>query len=120
MGGPATSSTGQGTDNDSAGVNYRISVTKYVDKISPELARLANWGKGKKVTIFLVSTVMGKPVVYLTIVLEDAIISGYSVSSSSSPSGNAIEALTINYNKIRFDGGSPATAGMPDKPTQGP
>jgi type VI secretion system secreted protein Hcp len=77
-----------------------IVVTKEMDKASPKLFESALWGEGVKVKIHLVKTDKGKPEPFMTLELEDTLISGYSVSSGGDrPS----ESLSLNFTKIIYE-----------------
>ncbi len=77
-----------------------ITFTKDMDKASAKLFQEACTGsKGKKVTIDLVRTSAGGPLTYMQYKLEDALVSGYSVSSGGD---TPTESISLNYTKIEM------------------
>ncbi len=77
-----------------------VTFTKDMDKSSAKLFQLATSdNKGKAVTIDLVRTSQGGPMVYMQYKLEDALVSGYSMSSGGdTPS----ESISLNFTKIEM------------------
>jgi len=74
-----------------------VSVTKRMDKTSSLLFQEACIGKGKKVTLHLVKTGADKLQTYMEYILEDCMISGYSVSSGGDrPS----ESISLSFDKM--------------------
>ena len=94
-----------------------ISVTKEMDKSSPLLFNEATVGKAKKVEIHMCKTGTSAIETYQEYILEDCMVSGYSVSSGGDrPS----ESLSLSFAKIttkyipfneKGDAGSPVPAG---------
>ncbi len=77
-----------------------ISFTKEMDGASAQLLQEACTGaKGKKVTIDLVRTSEGGALTYVQYKLEDALISGYSVSTGGD---TPVESISLNYTKIEM------------------
>lgn len=75
-----------------------IFVTKVQDGASALLAREALSGEGKKVTIDFVSSAGCAP--YLSIELENTLISSYRVSDLNSD--RPMESLSLNFTKISY------------------
>lgn len=75
-------------------------VSRSGDQASPELFFQACGGVGLGTcTIHLLQVVANKPQVFVTILLEEAMISGYSLSSGGD---NPSESVQINFTKISF------------------
>lgn len=80
-----------------------IVVTKSMDNASNELFTEALNGKGKKVTIDFVRVENGKEVTYMSIELENTLISGYSIGGSGGDSHDKpTETLALNFTKITY------------------
>ena len=76
-----------------------VSVTKSMCPASPHIFTEACVGKGKKVLIHLVKTDAAALETYMEYTLEDAMLSGYSLSSGGDrPS----EAISINFTKVEM------------------
>lgn len=76
-----------------------ITVSKVMDSTSPLFAQEGLIGKGEKCEFHFVTTGADKLETYLTVVLEGAMLSGYSASSGGDrPS----ESLSINFTKIEY------------------
>ncbi len=117
--------TGAAADRESSAPTlHEVVVTKNTDSSSPKLLNEAYQGDGQKVVIDFCKTDKGKLVVYLTLTLEDAMVSGHQFSSSGGSKEDAsnrpVESLTISYTKVEFkntpmdDKGGP---GSPDSVT---
>jgi type VI secretion system secreted protein Hcp len=76
-----------------------INVTKSSDVATPRLLSEALEGEGKTVVIAFTKTDKGKIEAYMTYVLANTIISGYSVSSGGD---RPMESLSLNFTKIQF------------------
>lgn len=74
-----------------------VSVTKMMDKTSSLLFQEACIGKGKKVTLHLVKTGADELQTYMEYILEECMISGYSVSTGGDrPS----ESISLSFDKM--------------------
>lgn len=93
-----TNPTGKGSNRE-AGVPSisEIVITKFNDNDSTHLFRESIQGSGRKVTIEFVSEDAGAP--YLSIELENVLISGYSFSSGGD---SPLESLSLNFTKITY------------------
>src|SRR5262245_47819812 len=92
-----------------------VTVSKVMDQASPQLLREALWGEGKKVEIKLVKTDKDKLEVYAEYILEDVLVSGYSISSGGD---RPTENLSLNFTKIEFTNtgmGQKNETGDPDR-----
>jgi len=92
-----------------------IVVTKVSDMASANLMRDALWGEGKKIKIDFCKTDKDKFEPYYQFELEEAMLSGYSVSSGGD---RPTESLSINFTKITFNDitmGSKNEDGSPDR-----
>src|SRR5215831_13659204 len=79
-----SSPTGASADRESSAPSVsEIVVTKDTDAASPKLLNEAYQGEGQKVQIDFCKTDKGKLEVYLTLNLENCMISGFSMSSGS-------------------------------------
>jgi type VI secretion system secreted protein Hcp len=77
-----------------------IVVTKNMDKSSPLiLLKTADGSHITQVDIFFVKTTSSGSQTYLHYILQDVIISGYSVSSGGD---NPTESISLNFAKIQF------------------
>lgn len=101
-----TAATGRGSSREAGAPTIsEIVVTKDLDNTSTALTRLALWGEGKKVTIDFVKTDKdGKEVgTYLSVELENTLISSYSVSGAVGDSTHQpMESLALNFTKITY------------------
>lgn len=110
-----SSPTGASADRESSAPSVsEIVVTKSTDVSSTKLLNEAYQGEGQKVQLDFCKTDKGVLEVYLTINLENCMISGYSVSSGGDrPS----ESLSLNFTKVEFKNvnmGSAGETGSPD------
>ena len=111
-----SSPTGASADRESSAPSVsEIVVTKSTDLASPKLLNEAYQGEGVKVEIDFCKTDAGVLEVYMKYTLEDAMISGYSLSSGGD---RPTESLSLNFTKVEFkntgmgaanDTGSPET-----------
>lgn len=94
--------TGRGTNREASTPSVsEIVVTKDVDSASSDLFRMSLWGEGKKVTIDFVSSDQTVP--YLSIELENTLISNYSVSGhGGSAHDTPMESLSLNFTKVSY------------------
>jgi type VI secretion system secreted protein Hcp len=80
-----------------------IVITKYNDGTSATLFRESLMGKGKKVTIVFAATGVDKSTPYLTLELENTLISSYNMSGTGGDGHDKpIESLTLNFTKVTF------------------
>lgn len=113
-----SSPTGGSADRESSAPSIsEIVVTKATDASSTKILNESYQGEGQKVQIDFCKTDKGNLEVYLTLNLENCMISGYSVSSGGDrPS----ESLSLNFTKIEFKNvnmGASGEAGSPDSVT---
>jgi type VI secretion system secreted protein Hcp len=76
-----------------------ITVTKSMDKSSYKWLEHALQGKGVKCTIHFAKTDANKLETYASYVLENCMVSGYSISSGGD---RPTESISINFTKIEF------------------
>ena len=95
-----SSPTGASADRESSAPSVsEITVTKDNDVASTKLLNEAYQGEGKTVTIDFCKTDKDKLEAYLTLTLENTMVSGYSISSGGDrPS----ESLALNFTKVEF------------------
>ena len=95
-----TSATASAADREATTPSVsEIVVTKVTDSASTGLFRASLFGEGKKVTIDFARTNKDQTDVYLTIELENTLVSGYSASSGGDrPS----ESVSLNFTKITY------------------
>ncbi|MGD8175027.1 Hcp family type VI secretion system effector [Marinimicrobium sp. ARAG 43.8] len=76
-----------------------ITLTKMADNSATALFKEAVTGSaGKKVTVKFVQTGADKVIEYMDYVLEDCLVSGYSISGSGD--GDPMETITLSFAKI--------------------
>lgn len=94
--------TGRGA-NRSAGAPSlsEITCTKNLDKASVNIFKASLSGEGKKCVIDFCRTEGDKVEKYLTITLENTLISSYSISGHGG-SGTPMESLSLNFTKIEY------------------
>jgi type VI secretion system secreted protein Hcp len=78
-----------------------FTVTKYVDKASPDLFKACNKGTHFAVAIIHVRKAGGKPQEFLVIKMTDVIITSYQTGSSKAGQ-KPTETLSLNFTKIQF------------------
>ena len=78
-----------------------IVITKNQDSASPLLFQESLAGKGRKVTIDFVKIEKGKEVTYLSIEIEGAMISSYTISGGGDMD-RAMETLSVSFTKIVY------------------
>ena len=76
-----------------------IIITKSQDEASTALFRMSMWGEGKKVTIDFANG----DNVYMTLELQNTLISNYSVSGHGGYGKGPTESLTLNSTGISYD-----------------
>jgi len=84
-----------------------IVVTKVQDIASPGLFRESLQGTGKKVRIDFVKDVAGKPQVYLSLVLENVMVSSFKISGQKD---KPLESLSLDSDSVQY---GPAKAVQP-------
>jgi type VI protein secretion system component Hcp len=96
-----TSAAGRGANREAESPRVsEIVITKEQDSTSNNLFRASLWGEGKKVTIAFVH---GNDAPYLTLELEDTLVSNFSVSGSGGDDRRKpTESLSLNFTKIRY------------------
>ena len=95
-----SSPTGGSMDRESSAPSIsEIVVTKAQDVATTKLLDEALQGEGKKVTIHFCKTDKGKLETYMQYVLENTMISGYSLSSGGD---RPQESLSLNFTKVEF------------------
>jgi type VI secretion system secreted protein Hcp len=113
-----SSPTGGSADRESSAPSVsEIVVTKSTDVASTKVLNEAYQGEGQKVQIDFCKTDKGKLEVYLTLNLENTMISGYSVSSGGD---RPTESLSLNFTKVEFKNtnmGAAGDTGSPDSVT---
>jgi len=113
-----TSPTGGSADRESSAPSIsEVVATKSTDVASTKLLNEAYQGEGKKVQIDWCKTDKGSLEVYLTVTLENTMISGYSMSSGGD---RPTESLSLNFTKVEFKNtgmGAANDTGSPDAVT---
>ena len=92
-------------------------VTKATDVSSPKMLNEGLQGEGQDVTIDFCKTDKGKLEVYLTITLNNTMVSGHSFSSGGD---RPTESLSLNFTKVEFKNvnmGAAGDTGSPDSVT---
>jgi type VI secretion system secreted protein Hcp len=90
-----------------------VTITKLQDSCSPLLFQESLIGKAGKVVIDLTETGPTEPVIFCTVTMTDALISGYSMSSGGD---RPTESVSLNFTKIEYlyqgydNKGSPVSA----------
>lgn len=95
-----SSPTGASADRESSAPSVsEVVVTKSTDAASVKLFDEALQGEGKKVVVDFCKTDKGNLEVYMTITMENTLISGYSTSSGGD---RPMESLSLNFTKVEF------------------
>ncbi len=95
-------STHMGTGGGAGKVNVQdLSLTKYVDKASPKLALLCCNGKNLAKATLTVQKAGETPVKYLTIEMDEFIISSISTGGSGGED-RLTENVTLNFAKVQY------------------
>ena len=102
-----TSASGRGANREaSAPAIQEIVITKLLDSVSTALFREALSGKGKLIVIAFVKE---GEAAYLKIVLQNTLITSYSVSGHGGDAqARPMESLSLNFTKITYE--MPATS----------
>jgi type VI secretion system secreted protein Hcp len=100
-----TSASGRGTNREaSAPAVSEIVVTKDQDVASTSLFKASLWGEGKKVKIDFCKTDKDKLESYLTVELENTLVSSFSCSGSGGDThSRPMESLSLNFTKITYN-----------------
>ena len=116
-----TSPTGRGANREAAvPAVSEIVVTKNLDCASTTLFKLSLWGEGKKTTIDFCKTDKDQFEKYLSVELENTLISSYSVSGTGGDSNERpMEALALNFTKITYSTTAMDPANKTAKPDRG-
>jgi type VI secretion system secreted protein Hcp len=113
-----SSPTGGSADRESSAPSVsEIVVTKATDVSSTKLLNEAYQGEGQKCQIDFCKTDKGKLEVFLTLNLENTVISGHSISSGGD---RPTESLSLNFTKVEFKNvnmGAAGDTGSPDSVT---
>ena len=104
-----TDPTGRGTNRDADSPQLsEIVITKLQDAASTGLYLGSLWGEGKKVTIVFVHD---NDVPYLTLELENTLISNFYVSGHGGDGQNKpLETVSLNFSAITYNTKAAATA----------
>jgi type VI secretion system secreted protein Hcp len=100
-----TNATGRGINREAAvpSVN-EIGVSKHLDCSSTGLFKASLWGEGKKVKIDFCKTDKDKFETYMSVELENTLVSNYNVSGHGGTSNaRPMESLSLNCTKITFN-----------------
>jgi type VI secretion system secreted protein Hcp len=108
-----TNPTGRGTNREGSAPSVsEIVITKKTDASSSGLFRESLNGTGKKVIIDFVKEGEIEP--YLSLTLEDTLISSYNVSGSGGGNKSApMESLSLNFTKISYTSKPTSTTADP-------
>ena len=113
-----SSPTGGSNDRESSAPSVsEVVVTKNTDVSSTKVLNEGYQGEGKDVQIDFCKTDKGKLEVYLTITMNNTMISGYSLSSGGD---RPTESLSLNFTKVEFKNtnmGAAGDTGSPDSIT---
>lgn len=96
-----TTHTGSGGGSGKVAVND-VSVTKYIDRSSALLLQQCFTGKHIKEALLTVRKAGGKPLEYIKIKMQDAIISSVQVGGSGGED-RLTENVSINFAKVHFE-----------------
>ena len=99
-----TSAAGRGTNREASSPSVaEIVATKTQDCASVDLWKASLIGKGKKVKIDFVKTEKDKQETYLTIELENTMLSSFSTSAHGGDGhSRPMESLSLNFTKITY------------------
>jgi type VI secretion system secreted protein Hcp len=96
-----TTSTGSSQERESSAPSVsEVTITKAMDKCTPQLFKEACVGKSKEVTIDLIQTGGTQLDTYMSYTLHNSLISGYSVSANSE--GRPEESVSFNFTKVEM------------------
>ncbi len=109
--GRSVTSVGSATRESSAPSVSEIVVTKLHDSASTRLFNESVAGQGTKA---IIDFVKGDGTVYLRLVLDNTMVSGYSISGGGGATRPS-ETVTLNFTKVEFQNlpGTPAQDGTP-------
>jgi len=115
-----TNPSGRGTNREAAVPSVsEIVVTKPTDCASTGLFRESLHGEGKKVKIDFCKTDKDKFEAYMTVELENVMVSSYNVSGAGGTDtthGRPMESLTLNFTKITYSTTAMDSANKTAKP----
>lgn len=95
-----TFKTGNSSDREATAPQVgEVTVSKSMDPASPKLFAEGCYGKSKKVEIHLCKTDQGQLQTYMEYVLENVLVSGYSLSSTGERPN---ETLSLNFTKVEM------------------
>jgi type VI secretion system secreted protein Hcp len=98
----ATTHTSQGGGAGKVNVND-ITITKHIDKASPVLIKACCTGQHFKTASVIVRKAGGdKALDYLTLNLEDVLVSGYSTAGAGSDD-RIVETITLNFGRFKIE-----------------
>lgn len=97
-----TNATGRGSGREASAPSVQeIVATKFQDSVSTAIFKEALSGSGK---LIVIAFVKDDGTAYLRIVLQDTLISSYSVSGHGSEGhGKPIESFSLNFTKVTFE-----------------
>jgi type VI secretion system secreted protein Hcp len=96
-----TTHMGGGGGSGKANVND-LTLTKYIDRASPVLLKICCSGKHIKTAVLTVRKAGDKPLEYLKITMEDAIVSSVSTGGSGG-SDRLTENVTLNFARVKME-----------------
>ncbi len=94
---------------------HDLSITHYIDKSAPALMQYCCSGKHLKEAKLVVRKAGGTPLEYLTIHLQEVLITSISPGGSSGED-KLTESFTLNFAKVKFTYKSQKADGTPDAP----
>jgi type VI secretion system secreted protein Hcp len=97
-----TNATGRGSGREGSQPGVQdIVITKYQDAVSAALFREASSGTGR---LIVIAFAKADGAAYMKIVLQDTIISSYSVSGQGGDShAKPLESLSLNFTKVTYE-----------------
>jgi type VI secretion system secreted protein Hcp len=99
----STSTTGAGANREASAPSVsEIVVTKKTDVASTALFRESLSGTGKKVQIDFVKDGDKAEVPYMTIILENTMVSGFNVGHGGGVEKRPVESLSLNFTGISY------------------
>ena len=117
-----TNPTGRGVNReDSVPAAQEIVITKDQDSASNDLFRQSLWGEGAEVEIDFVRREGDALTIYMSVTLENTVVSGFSTSGSGGDANaRPMESLTLNFQKITYSTEGPGRLiqGAKTKPPQ--
>ncbi|QQS41849.1 MAG: type VI secretion system tube protein Hcp [Acidobacteriota bacterium] len=80
-----------------------ITITKIADSTTPQMLRHLHNNEGRKVKIHFVKSDGPKEAPYISIELENTLISSYSIVNQPGGKANYYETIALNYTKITYN-----------------